>query len=185
VRVIEDSPEVLITYLGEGAPFGFPEGDWPTPSGRHPWHANAAWRGHGALMIQRPGEAHAVWHFWTGPERAFAGWYLNLQQPFRRTPIGYDTQDLELDIWVRPDGRWSFKDLELLQQRVHEGRFTQAEADAIRAYGLALGGRLDTAGRWWDESWSSWSPAESWMPVALPLGWEQPPSALPVGDPVG
>ena len=45
------------------------------------------------------------WVFWHGPERAFHGWYLNLQEPFRRTPQGYDTQDLELDIWVPAEGR--------------------------------------------------------------------------------
>ena len=51
-------------------------------------------------MLQRPGDAYAIWHFWHGPEREFRGWYVNLQEPFRRTAQGYDTQDLELDIWV-------------------------------------------------------------------------------------
>ena len=86
--------------------------------------AAARWQGHGVLMLQRPGERYAVWHFWHGAERAFAGWYVNLQEPFRRTPIGYDTYDLELDIWIPAAGGWSFKDDELLDVRVQEGRFT-------------------------------------------------------------
>jgi hypothetical protein len=178
---------LLVTYLGEGAPFAFPKGKWPTPSGLHPWDEikHTAWRGHGTLMVQRPGEAHAVWHFWKGPQRAFNGWYLNLQQPFRRTALGYDTQDLELDIWVPAKGPWSFKDRELLQQRVAEGRFTQAEADAILEYGIVLGERLERGERWWDERWASWSPPDSWTPAALPEGWAQPPTELPVHDPLG
>jgi hypothetical protein len=56
----------------------------------------AAWHGHGVLMQQRPDEAHAIWIFWDGPEREFRGWYVNLQEPLRRTAVGYDTQDLEL-----------------------------------------------------------------------------------------
>ena len=28
---------------------------------------------------------------WDGPERAFAGWYLNLTESFRRTTVGFDT----------------------------------------------------------------------------------------------
>ncbi len=66
---------------------------------------------HGVLMLQRPGEAHAVWHFWDGPDRDFTCWHLNLQAPFRRTPIGYDTQDLELDLVVSPDGSFVLKDV--------------------------------------------------------------------------
>lgn len=171
VFVVEDEPDMLVTYLPEGAPFAFPAGDWPTPDGRHPWHGRTAWQGHGTLMLQRPGEAYAVWHFWSGPEREFVGWYLNLQEPFRRTPIGYDTQDLELDIWVYPDGSWAFKDLELLPQRVAEGRWTEAKAAAIRNEGERLADRLSRGERWWPEQWATWTPDPTWMVPALPVGW--------------
>src|SRR3954462_2436376 len=85
------------------------------------------------LMLQRPGEAYAVWVFWHGPERAFHGWYLNLQEPFRRTADGYETQDLELNIWMPDGGGWVLKDDELLDVRVREGRFTEDQARAARA----------------------------------------------------
>jgi hypothetical protein len=88
VVVVRDEPELLATYIPEGTPFTFPEGDWPIEGGRHPWAGRERWTGHGCLMVQRPGEAHAVWVFWHGPERAFHGWYVNLQDPFRRTPEG-------------------------------------------------------------------------------------------------
>lgn len=59
-------------------------------------------------MVQRPGDPHAVWHFWTGPDREFTCWYINLQADFVRAAIGYDTQDFELDLVVFPDGfHWS------------------------------------------------------------------------------
>jgi hypothetical protein len=45
---------------------------------------------------------HAIWVFWHGPQREFRGWYVNLQEPFRRTSLGVDTQDLELDILIAP-----------------------------------------------------------------------------------
>ncbi len=173
VFVIEDRPDLLVSYLPEGAPFGFPPGDWPTPDGRHPWHGRQSWEGHGTLMLQRPGDAHAVWHFWHGPERAFAGWYLNLQEPFRRTAIGYDTQDLELDIWVRPDGNWNYKDMEVLPDRVAEGRWTEEEVAEIKRNGKRLGARLDAGERWWDESWADWRPDPAWQVPDLPDGWER------------
>jgi predicted RNA-binding protein associated with RNAse of E/G family len=103
-----------------------------------------------------------VWVFWHGPEREFRGWYLNLQEPFRRTPQGYDTQDLELDIWVPIDGRWEWKDEELLDQRVREGRFTAAQAEAIRAEGARITAELDAGRRWWSDDWAQWQPPAGW-----------------------
>jgi hypothetical protein len=172
VRIVEDDPSLLASYLPEGAPFSFPAGDWPTLPGRHPWHGRGAWEGHGVLMLQRPGESYAVWHFWEGPSRDFAGWYLNLQEPFRRTTAGYDTQDLELDVWVPASGGWSFKDDELLSERVREGRFSDTQAAEIRALGAAIGSMLDAGEEWWDPSWSAWEPDPDWEAPALPAGWE-------------
>ena len=118
VKIIEDSPEHLISYIPEASPFGFPEGSWPISDGKHPWSNRSSWEGHGCLMIQEPETEYAVWHFWRGADREFVCWYINIQESFRRTAIGYDTQDLELDVVVYPDGQWELKDDELLDQRV-------------------------------------------------------------------
>ena len=168
VIVVRDEPGLLVSYLAEGAPFRFPPGRWPTPSGLHPWHGRSCWQGHGTLMLQRPGEMHAIWHFWEGPERRFAGWYVNLQRPFRRTDVGYDTQDLELDIWIPHGGAWEWKDEAVLDQRVREGRFTAAQMDDVRAEGRRIAGELDAGRRWWDEAWAEWSPDPDWPAPAFP-----------------
>jgi hypothetical protein len=178
VHVVADEPGLLATYICAGAPLEFPPGPWPTPDGLHPWSGNPAWRGHGVLMLQRPGEAHAVWHFWTGPDRDFAGWYINLQEPFRRTSIGYDTQDLELDIQIYPDGNWNLKDEEFLDVRVAEGRFTPAMVESIRAQGKRLTDQINRGESWWDPSWAEWSPDPDWGPVGLPQGWSAVPAGL-------
>jgi predicted RNA-binding protein associated with RNAse of E/G family len=75
-------------------------------------------------MLQRPGDGYAVWVFWEGPERHFDSWYINLQEPFRRSELGYDTQDLELDIVVLPDLSWQLKDDDVSEERILEGRYT-------------------------------------------------------------
>ena len=162
VVVVEDRPDLLATYIAEGTPFEFPDGDWRAPDGVHPWHGRQRWQGQGLLMLQRPGDAYAIWLFWHGPHREFRGWYVNLQEPFRRTAAGYDTQDLELDIWVPLDGPRQWKDDELLDQRVCEGRFTVAQAADIRAVGAAIGADLDAGRRWWSEDWASWTPDPAW-----------------------
>jgi uncharacterized protein DUF402 len=165
VRVVRDDEDLLATYIFSGAEFTFPPGPWPIAGGAHPWAGRRAWRGHGVLMLQRPGEAHAVWVFWSGPERAFEGWYVNLQDPFRRTPAGYDTQDHELDIWIPGGGAWQWKDDELLEERVREGRFTAEQAAAFRAEGRRIVAALDAGTQWWDDAWRDWRP---------PRGWDRP-----------
>ena len=162
VIVVLDEPDLLATYLAEGTRMRFPDGPWPTPDGLHPWHAQGVWMGHGTLMLQRPDEMFAVWVFWEGPERRFSCWYLNIQEPFRRTPDGYDTQDLELDVVVDADGSRTLKDDDQLEQRVAEGRFTEAQVVAIRAEGRRITRALDAGERWWSDDWASWAPDPSW-----------------------
>jgi hypothetical protein len=157
VAVVLDEPDLLATYVPTGAPFTFPPGPEV-----HPWAGRERWQGHGLLMLQRPADRYAVWVFWHGAEREFESWYLNLQEPFRRTEIGYDTQDLELDLILHPDGRVEWKDDELLDVRVDEGRFTQDQAREIRAEAVRLEAELATRGHWWDAWWALWEPDPAW-----------------------
>ena len=172
VVVVDDTPEVLVTYLPEATPFAFP----PSADGRpHPWAGKRSWYGHGVLALRRPGEAYSVQHFWDGPERRFLGWYLNLEEPFRRTPSGYDTQDLELDVWIPVDDAWRLKDEDLLDDRVRDGRYTEEQAAATRAIGDQIVAMLERGARWWDERWTTFEPDPAWRAPAFPAGWEEAP----------
>ena len=125
------------------------------------------------LQLQRPEEAHAVWLLWHGPKRTLGCWYVNLQAPFRRTAVGIDTQDHELDIVIQPRGEWRFKDEEWLDKWVELGRWTKAEVAAIRAEGDRIAAELEAGRRWWSESWADWEPDPGWRGGNLPDGWEK------------
>ena len=168
VYVVDDSSEQLVSYTAPGTRFRFPGGPWPTPDGRHPWHDNGGWQGHGCLMVQRPDEHVAVWHFWDGPDRKFVCWYLNLQTAFVRSECGYATQDLELDILVFPDGSHLVKDAEVLDDRIVEGRYSPELVEWIRDYGEDLVRRLQSEGPWWDRSWADWVAPAEWRDPARP-----------------
>jgi hypothetical protein len=116
---------------------------------------------------------HALWVFWDGPARELGMWYVNIQEPFRRTALGFDTQDLELDIVVRLDGSWSYKDDEELDEWIERGRWTAAEVAAIRAEGARLGAELDAGRRWWDEHWAEWVSDPAWPAPTLPEDWDR------------
>ena len=173
VYVVEDRGDDFVAYIPPDAELGFVDGDWPTADGRHPWHGRSRWEGHGALMVHHAGDPFAVWHFWTGPTREFHCWYINLQAPFVRTRAGFDTQDFELDLVVFPDGSWIFKDSEVLDQRVIEGRFTHEHVEWIRALGDRLGAELEAGRRWWDPAWALWAPSETWCGSQLPANWHR------------
>jgi hypothetical protein len=81
---------------------------------------------------------------------------------FRRTPDGIDSQDLELDFVVAPDGSWRKKDDELLDVWMAKGRWTSDEAARIREIGVRVEAQLRAGHRWWDELWASWCPPEGW-----------------------
>jgi hypothetical protein len=171
VHVVEDTDEALVTYIAPGAEFGHFPGEWPTPDKHHPWAGRRAWTGHGCLMVQRPGDHHAVWHFWSGDAREFECWYINIQSDFVRTERGYDTQDLELDIVVFPGGEWLVKDDDVLVDRIDEGRFSPLLVAWIESLGADLTAELEAGRRWWDETWSRWTPDDSWWNTALPPRW--------------
>jgi predicted RNA-binding protein associated with RNAse of E/G family len=127
-----------------------------------PWLRNRA-------VIVSPREAHySVGAFWDGDSCVFKGWYLNLQTPFQRTPLGYDTRDQILDIWVNPDRSWRWKDEDQLADAVRHGIFTSDQAASVRAEGERLIANLDQIV---PTGWEHWEiPPNTPNPV-LPPGW--------------
>jgi Protein of unknown function (DUF402) len=172
--VVQDTEDVLALYLPGGSELAFPA--WPFDRWEHPWltAGHRTWTGHGKLMLQRPGDPYSVDVFWTGPDRAFAGWYLNLQDPLRRGPGRIDTLDHELDYWLPAVGGWEVKDDELFEERVREERYDAEQAAAIRVTGEAIVTMLDGGTTWWDPAWAAWTPPEQWSGLRLPGGWSAP-----------
>jgi hypothetical protein len=101
VRVVEDTVDLLAVYLAQGTPLTFGDGEFRW--GPHPWTAfEPFWQSEGVLQLQRPGDGYAVWARRSGGE--FTDWYVNFQEPMRRTDRGLDTLDQELDLLLPADG---------------------------------------------------------------------------------
>jgi hypothetical protein len=181
VTLVQDSPELIALYFADGTHWQRPEpldggedlfgcllpgGDWRLED-------CAQTRGDSLFLI-RPGETHAVHVMWRGPEREFVGWYVNLQEPLRRTALGFDFMDQELDIVVRPDlSDWVWKDEDRLARAVEVGRYTPAEAAAIRAEGEKALVRLLAGEPPFDAGWETWRAPQEWPIPSLPVGWDR------------
>ena len=166
VRVVEDAGDRLTVFLASGTPLSSPVGSWPWSEEGHPWAARGRWEGHGVLQILSAVEPFSTWVFWDGEKRDLDAWYINLQEPFTRTPEGIDSQDLELDFVVAPDGSWHKKDDDLLDVWIEKGRWTIDEVARIREIGARLEAQLRTGQHWWDTGWASWKPPSRWEPWA-------------------
>jgi hypothetical protein len=165
-RVVEDSDQLIALWMPRGTPTYLPidrEGkririppeDWelePVES----WTRDA-------VTLTRPGRAYSIYVFWR--EGAFEHWYVNFEEPLRRSPVGFDTFDHKLDLIVRPDGSYEWKDEDELEQAAALGL---VDADAVRAEANRV---LD---EWpFPTGWEDWRPDPSWPVPQLPDGWER------------
>ncbi|MCS7476154.1 DUF402 domain-containing protein [Umezawaea endophytica] len=171
-RVVVDEPDLLVVFLVPGTRFGYPPHPWPHEK---QLAGNATWRGHGKLQMHRPDDAYSVDLYWEGPSRRFHGWYLNLQDPYRRTPLGFDTLDHELDYWAPADGPWVERDREDFERQVVEGKYSAELAERVRRQGKEIEAMLTAGTTWWDPAWASWEPDPDWPVPTLPDGWEDYP----------
>jgi hypothetical protein len=147
VFVVDDGPEQLVTFTAPDAPSDSRTGSGPHPTVATRGTAVPAGRATDASWCNSRTTTTPSGTSGTDPTASFVCWYLNLQTAFVRTPDGYRTQDLELDLLVFPDGTHIVKDEELLDDRVAEGRYSAELVAWIRRYGQTLVERLNPRGR--------------------------------------
>jgi hypothetical protein len=179
VTVIQDTPALVALHLAHGAKWQrfMPRKPGAPPlhckAARCSWHlAEAVWEFGDTVLLCNGGEAHATHVMWN-PAREFIGWYVNLQEPLRRTRVGFETLDQELDIVVEPSGRWRWKDVEHLAEAEALGVFTPAQCRAVRAEAQRVIARIEARAAPFDGSWADWQPPRDWPNPGLPDGWER------------
>ncbi len=131
------------------------------------------WRGTDVLMLSVPGESHSIWAMWETGQSKLRCWYVNLEEPQRRTAMGFDSMDYELDIVINPDkSGWRWKDEDTFEEMVQVGIFSAEEALAIRAEGMRAIHKLETNQSPFCDDWEHWSPPATWAIPVLSPGWE-------------
>jgi len=98
-----------------------------------------------------------------------------MEEPFRRTPIGFDTQDHTLDIVVQPDLTWAWRDENEFRNHVREGFFTEGLAEAVREEGIRVLDEISSGVHPCLAGWTEWSPEKSWKPPVVSEQWATAP----------
>ncbi|MDG0867675.1 DUF402 domain-containing protein [Candidatus Lucifugimonas marina] len=170
VRVVEDSVEQTVLYTAEGTPIlGRPNlidrvlnpkiGIDMSPK---------KWRDTEFVSITYPNQMYSIWAMWKMPERKFQCWYVNIEIPQKRTTTGFEVSDLELDVVVRPDLTWHWKDEDEFAQLTELGYFSAELAAEIRQAGLDAIALLESGLEPFNQSWSEWRPDENLGVPELP-----------------
>lgn len=172
MSVVGNSPEHVGLFISAGSPMKTRCGLDGVPLARElpyaerfalPWRlCDGVWSGYHVLMLTPVGAGHSNWAVWDEGWK-LREWYVNLQEPLRRTRFGFDTADNVLDIVIEPDlSSWRWKDEHELEEAVRVGRFTPAEATAVRAEGRRALATLEARAWPFDRDWSTWRPDPAW-----------------------
>ena len=137
--------------------------DWVM--GEHRWDVSSLW-------IVRPGDWHSIWVSWR-PDGSHLGWYINLQAPMRRNPVGFEAMDMMLDVVAEPDLSWEWKDREEFDEIARRRIFDPVTADRVMTEALAVVDDLNNRRPPFCEPWPSWRPDPSWSHPSLPSGWDE------------
>jgi predicted RNA-binding protein associated with RNAse of E/G family len=100
-------------------------------------------------------------------------WYVNLEEPLRRTAQGFDYLDQFLDVIVKPDlSGWHWKDEDELEEAVSLGLVSKEKAAVMYIEGDRVVAWLQS-GKSPFSGWEKWRPDPSWQVPVLPEGWDK------------
>jgi predicted RNA-binding protein associated with RNAse of E/G family len=104
----------------------------------------------------------------------FTHYYVNIESPLRRSPVGFDYTDWFLDVRIPLDrSGYVWKDEDELAEAVARGLVSERSAHDIRWAGERAIEHILLREPPFDRSWERWSPDPAWEPPTLPQGWDE------------
>ncbi len=110
LRVVKDTPKETALLIWPGAECAAPAGyihlghaawDRWAETLTNTWQLEKyLWRANRFLVLLEPEKFYSTIYTWNAASNRFVGYYINFQIPFRRTPLGFDTFDLDLDLLI-------------------------------------------------------------------------------------
>ena len=184
VRVVEDSDEVTMLYTMVGTPMKVEAtadgtvmqrrlGSFVDRQKMTRGFADWTWTQNHTLMIQRPGSMRSTWLFWRGDTGTFNYYYVNLQAPLTRTTVGFDSADYVLDLVVKPDFSWEWKDVDEFADARTAGVMPAELLDAVQRTGDETIPIIETRGWPFDAGLETWRPDPAWEIPELPENWAE------------
>ncbi len=135
-------------------------------------HRDVTWHSADVVRLYQEGDAFSIWIARDEATRVVVWRYINLEAPWRRTAIGFDSRDWWLDLWSDPGSdEWQWKDEDEIAWLVQEGRVDDTFAAEVRGHGEEAVRRIRAGTTLLDPSWSSWRPDPAWQLPVIPPSW--------------
>ncbi len=175
--VIQDTAELIALYMPAGV-LGKDTDHKPTPkellSAEKINIADCQWERTDVLFLIIPGESFSTYAMWKTGTNNLNCWYVNLQEPIKRTRIGFDTMDNMLDVVISPDmNEWKWKDDDEFAEAQKVGFYSSEKAHEIWAEGERAVKLVTSERRLMYEKWAAWQANPEWsLPKLSPL-WDK------------
>jgi predicted RNA-binding protein associated with RNAse of E/G family len=140
------------------------------PTGHDGGYDDKQWAGDGVLRVHRFGEEWSVWR-WLDSRREWSRhFYVNLEDPWRRSALGFDTGDWLLDVVGTPTS-WAYKDEDELEWAEDAGLVGSAWSARTREAGKRAAAALKANAWPFDADWNRWLPSVDLATPVLPTDW--------------
>lgn len=180
-RVIADTDDVVVVASPLGAAVRRRAGVGSGPNARlvlpADWdgsYVEDSWRGAPVVRVHPKGFTWSVWR-WHDGTQWLPDWYINLELPWVRTSIGFDSQDWTLDVVATRDGEggWSvrYKDEDELAFYAGEGLVSEVDRAMIEQAGEEAIAAVHAGVFPFNTDWSHWIPVSDWPAPQMPEGW--------------
>ena len=162
--VVQDTPDLIALYWPVGTPTRSPV---RRPTVEDELYNRIEliernWTDNDVLSLNTRGAAHSIQIMWEGNTHKLRCWYVHLQEPLRRTRIGFDTMDQMLDIVINPDRtKWHWKDEDEFSEAEEIGVYSREKAQSIRQEGQRVIGLLNANASPFCDGWENWTPPGS------------------------
>lgn len=175
--VVQDTAELIALYMPAGV-LGKDTDHKPTPrellSAEKISITDCQWERTDVLFLIIPGESFSTYAMWQTGTKNLDCWYANLQEPIKRTRIGFDTMDNMLDVVISPDmSKWRWKDDDEFAEAQKVGFYSSEKAREIWAEGEKAVRLITSERRSLYEEWRKWRANPQWEIPKLSPHWDK------------
>ena len=175
--VVQDISELIVLYMPAGV-LGKNVKHKPTPK-EYLFEdsiniVDCQWNRTDVLFLIVPGDSFSTYVMWDNGTKNLDCWYVNLQEPIRRTKIGFDTMDNTLDVVISPDmTEWEWKDDDEFTEAQKVGYYSAEKAREIWSEGERAVRLITSERRSIYEKWKTWQANPEWEVPKLSSLWDK------------
>lgn len=138
-------------------------------------HIDNEWSpGRSNLHLHQMRSRRKITRSWNAERGVYEGWYVNIELEWKRTPLGFDSWDMILDVTVSHDlSSWALKDEDELLWAEQQGLISVEDSSTARREAELIGSAIENRAWPFFDDWSNWEPDPGWPIPSVPDNWNE------------